>query len=163
MRSHVLPRALPLAGLLLATLLVVLLGVEVHSLRADLRAADAREHYADTGMYTPSLELERPDGSTAVIGAPDEGAHEILFLYNTTCSFCRAALPAWKEIAGEAPAIGARVYGLSLDPAVETAAYAAEHRGDLRHAPPPGRSSALRHPVADHGRTRERPLAPSRR
>ncbi|MGH9371268.1 MAG: TlpA family protein disulfide reductase [Vicinamibacterales bacterium] len=79
------------------------------------------------GMYVPRLELMSLDGSSATIGESVTGAHEILFLYNTTCPFCRAIMPVWKQVADRALNAGSSVHGLSVDGVAETARYSREH------------------------------------
>lgn len=114
-------------GLLAATTLVIFLGREVRLLRADARLASQRQQYMLTGMYVPRLELTAPDGQRVVIGEPPAGTREFLFVYDTTCGFCRANLPPWNEIANEAAQRGAAAYGLSLDDASAAVKYSADH------------------------------------
>jgi peroxiredoxin len=110
--------------------MVILLGREVRSLRADTRLASERQQYMLTGMYIPRLELTALDGRPVVIGDAPAGSREVLFVYDTSCGFCRATLPAWNDIAHEAASQGYRVYGLSLDELDAAARYSADH--DLR-------------------------------
>lgn len=123
-------RVLPAAGLVAATTMVILLAREVRSLRADARLESEREQYMLTGAYVPRLELAALDGRRVVIGEPSPGSREVLFVYDTSCGFCRATLPAWNDIAEEAASQGFSVYGLSLDELDGAAKYSAEH--DLR-------------------------------
>ena len=102
-------------ALLAATTLVILLGREVRSLRADARRESERAQYMVEGTYVPRLELAALDGRRVVIGDPSTGSREVLFVYDTSCGFCRATLPAWNDIAKEAANHGLSVYGLSLN------------------------------------------------
>lgn len=114
-------------GLLAATTLVILLGREVRSLRADARLASQRQQYMLTGMYVPRLQLTAPDGQRVIVGDPPAGTREILFVYDTTCGFCRANLPLWNDIADEAAKRNAVAYGLSLDDASAAAKYSSDY------------------------------------
>ncbi|MBV9109632.1 MAG: TlpA family protein disulfide reductase, partial [Gemmatimonadetes bacterium] len=52
---------------------------------------------------------------------------QVLFVYTTTCPYCKATLPAWKRITAVADtmtAAKAQVYGVSLDSADVTRRYA---------------------------------------
>ena len=82
------------------------------------------------GTYVPRLELAALDGRRVVIGDPSTGSREVLFVYDTSCGFCRATLPAWNDIAKEAANHGLSVYGLSLNEPGGAAEYSAKH--DLR-------------------------------
>jgi peroxiredoxin len=132
MSRYLSSRALILLGLLVASGLVVALGMEVRGLRADLRSASDRNRFLGPGMYIPRLELVDPDGGTGVIGDARQGTGEILLIYNTTCPFCRSVLPVWMELSERASVAGVAVHGLSLDPARETAGFSAEHHLGFR-------------------------------
>jgi peroxiredoxin len=115
------------AGLLAATVLVTLLGQEVRSLRSDARLASQRQHYMHAGMYVPRLELTAPNGQRAIVGDPPARTREILFVFDTSCGFCRANVRPWNDIAEEAAERRFAAYGLSLDDANATAKYSADH------------------------------------
>jgi hypothetical protein len=52
----------------------------------------------------------------------------VLFVFNTTCRYCLATLPAWREIAERlAAAPGVGLYAVSLDPDSLTEAYVTAH------------------------------------
>ena len=120
-------RVLLVAGLLTATALVILLGREVRSLRADARLRSERQQYMLTDLYVPRLELTALDGRRVVIGEPPAGQREVLFVYNTSCGFCRGTVPSWNHIAGEAARRGVAVYGLSLDGLDTTVRYSVDN------------------------------------
>ncbi|MEE8191963.1 MAG: TlpA disulfide reductase family protein, partial [Gemmatimonadales bacterium] len=55
---------------------------------------------------------------------------QVLLIFNTTCSFCRASLPAWENLSDRFASVGepgVRVYGISLASEEETRWYVAEH------------------------------------
>jgi peroxiredoxin len=104
-----------LAGLLCATGLVVFLGLRLRSLRVDHAALQERESMMTDGMYVPRLDLELAEGGRTLVGAPSPGTWQVWFLYNTTCGFCAASIPAWLEVARKVRGPRVDVYGLSLD------------------------------------------------
>lgn len=117
-----------LLALILATALVVALGLELRTTRADYSDFAARSHILRPGMYVPRLELPLLNGQPAVIGSNESGQCELLLVYNTTCEFCRASVPIWNAIATRSRGSdGVQVYGVSLDSIELTRAYAGAH------------------------------------
>jgi len=85
------------------------------------RAVDPR-----AGLYVPALDAATLDGTHIILGEPRR--RQLLLVFNHTCPYCRASVPAWKAIAArleDDP--GITVYGVALDSTRVTAAYAAEH------------------------------------
>ncbi|HEU4456290.1 MAG TPA: TlpA disulfide reductase family protein [Longimicrobium sp.] len=127
-------RNLPYVALLAASLLVVVLGVQKRRLDnevGDLRVQVTRALREPVrGMYMPAFNTATLDGRAATIGsAPGEG-RQVLFVYTTTCRFCLASLPSWKQIAGTLDTLSAaraEVYGVSLDSVEVTRKYAQRH------------------------------------
>jgi peroxiredoxin len=120
-------RATLVVSLLVATCIVVLLSLEVRGLRGELQAARDRELFLFAGQYVPVLQLSPPAGPSATIGAPPTGTSQALFIFNTTCSFCPSAVRVWNDLAVSLRERGVQAYGLSLDPAAETARFAESH------------------------------------
>jgi cytochrome c biogenesis protein CcmG, thiol:disulfide interchange protein DsbE len=79
-------------------------------------------------MYIPRLDLELVEGGRVTIGAPPMGRWQVLFLYNTSCGFCRASAPAWEDVARRAHELGVEVYGLSVDSLEATRRFVADHQ-----------------------------------
>lgn len=76
----------------------------------------------------PPLTVRTLDGTEVNIGPGADAERQVIFVFNTTCPFCLATLPAWKEIAEAVERDGrVGVYGISLDPVEATAPYATEH------------------------------------
>jgi peroxiredoxin len=121
-------------GLLCATSLVVLLALQLRSLRAKYGSLQERERVLASGMYVPRLDLELADGGRAIIGAPPARGWQVLFVYNTTCPFCRASLAAWQEVVRRAAAPQVQVFGLSLDSVQITQRFVHEHHVTFRSA-----------------------------
>ena len=67
---------------------------------------------------------------SVTIGEAVPGELQVLLVFSTRSGACLEALPAWKTILSELnPASGREVavYGISLDPELETRQYVAEH------------------------------------
>ena len=121
------PRSLlvPLA-LAAAAALVVILSLRVRSLKAENEELFRRLTRPYAGMYVPPFAAPTTDGGAVEVA---RGRRQVLFVFNATCEFCRASIPAWSRIAAEAEAAGGRgaAVGLSLDTPDTARAYAARH------------------------------------
>jgi peroxiredoxin len=74
------------------------------------------------------------DGDSVTLGAvPDRTERQVLFLFTTTCPYCRAALPTWRTLADSLRRTASRiqVLGVSLDSAGATRDYRAAHQLDF--------------------------------
>ncbi len=118
------------SALLFATALVVLLAIQNRALREDYAALLEQTRLPHPGLPLPTFETVTMDGKPVTIGRSPDGARQILFIFDTSCPYCEASLPAWKKIAtalDTAPGDGIDVYGISLDAADTSARYAAQH------------------------------------
>jgi peroxiredoxin len=110
--------------------LVVVLGIQNRRLRAENRKLVERFTEPHRGVVVPTFEGTTLDGDTVTVGeAPDSG-RQVLFVFTTTCPYCVASLPAWRQIAAtiqSAPSLRAQVLGVSLDSAAVTRRYATAH------------------------------------
>ena len=79
-------------------------------------------------MYVPAVTLPSVNGDTVLLGQAPPGQAQVLFVFSTTCEFCKASLAAWKQIAAELTA-GERVevVGVSIDSVEPTRRYLVEH------------------------------------
>lgn len=126
-RRIIVPAVLAIA-LTIAVALVI-------ALTQDLRASTDRYDrlltvatQAHRGMYVPDHAVTTLAGDPAVLGTDGTGRRQLLFFLTTTCPFCRASLPAWKELTAEARAAGnVTVLGVVLDSAHLAEPYADEH------------------------------------
>ncbi len=66
-------------------------------------AVQFRDPYV--GMYVPAVTLPSVTGDSVLLGGPSVGHVQILFVFTTTCQYCKASLPAWKRIASELTAM----------------------------------------------------------
>jgi peroxiredoxin len=119
--------AAPVA-LALAAALVVALGMRVRTLNRQNEELWRRATRPYAGMYVPAFTARSMDGGTVAVASP--ARRQVLFVFTTTCPFCRSSIPAWARIARAAEAAygpGAAV-GLSLDGADSTSDYTRAHR-----------------------------------
>ena len=109
-------------------MLVVVLAMEKRALerRVDDLTIRVRDPYP--GFVVPEVTAETMAGDSLVLGLPDSGSLQLLFLFSTGCKQCEASLPAWTALSTEFdadPRID--VIGVSLDSADATRTYAADH------------------------------------
>lgn len=128
-------RLLPLAGLVAATVLVVVLAQQKRTLITEVEQARRQLRQAATepipGMYVPAFQATTLEGAPATIGEVQGEGRQVLLMYTTTCPYCLSSLPAWKQVAAAADTltgVRASVYGVSLDSADVTQQYIAQHR-----------------------------------
>jgi peroxiredoxin len=115
-------------GLTVATTLVVVLALQKRQLLARIEELATRIRDPYVGMYVPSVSLPSVGGDTVLIGQAHPGQVQLLFVFSTGCSYCKASLPAWKQIAREfSDDAGVVVVGISVDSANATREYIAEH------------------------------------
>jgi peroxiredoxin len=118
-------------ALLVAAALVVTLGLQKRSLSAEYMELLQRERLPYEGLWVPTFQATTLTGEPVVIGRAEEGTRQVLFLFDTTCPFCRTSLPAWKNLSDRLASIGepvVHVYGISLSPDAETRLYVEEQR-----------------------------------
>lgn len=111
-----------------ASVLVVVLASQKRDLldRIDLLTSRIRDPFP--GLYVPTVTLPSVGGDTITLGNASPGAVQVLFVFSTTCQFCKASLPAWKRISGEfANSEKVQVVGISLDSVEATSRYLMEN------------------------------------
>jgi peroxiredoxin len=100
---------------------------ENHALRGENRELLRRAVEPRPGLYVPAVAAVMLDRQPVVLGRL--GERQLLVFFDTTCPYCRASVPAWRQIAerlaGDSSLV---IYGVALDSAAAVAAYAAEHR-----------------------------------
>lgn len=113
---------LPIAGLAVSTLLVVVLAVSHRDLSNRHEELLRLATEAHAGMVVPAFDAATVDGDTLRIGEPRAGQRQLLFILTTSCPYCKASIPAWKELNRWAPDdIG--VVAVALDSAHRVEAY----------------------------------------
>ena len=125
-------RALTVLTMALAALSALLaiqkkqLRVEAEELRQTVRR---QVDFPHAGMVVPAFDGVTLEGEGVRVGVGASGTRQVLFILDTRCGNCLVTVPAWNRMAETVERDGAsvEVYGLSLDPAPETRAYAQEH------------------------------------
>lgn len=115
-------------GLAAAAVLVVMLALQVRTLRDQVAQEREQRLALRGGMYVPAFRSVTTAGEPATVVDGTEG-RQVLFLYNTSCEYCVQNIPAWKDLAerlADEPSV--QVYGISSHSAEETRRYAAEHQ-----------------------------------
>jgi peroxiredoxin len=115
---------------LVAAALVVTLAVQKRSLTIQYMELLQRDRLPYEGLWAPTFEATTLEGEPVLIGRAEEGARQVLLLFDTTCPFCRTSLPAWENLSNRLASAGepvVRVYGISLSPDAETRLYVDEH------------------------------------
>lgn len=127
-------RNLPYVALVLAAALVVVLGKQKRDLVTKYDDLNVRYRRALTeplpNQYLPSFQTATLDGAPVSIGNLPTRARQVLFVYTTTCGFCKKSIPAWKQLAATLDTLRStpvQVYGVSLDSASLTRAYSARY------------------------------------
>jgi peroxiredoxin len=111
-----------------SSVLVVTLAHQDRALRKEVARLRLREQSLHQGLVVPSFRTVTLEGDSVFIADSATHNRDVLFVFTTTCGFCRQAIPSWHAIAGRAPTLRAwhvRVFGVSLDPDSITAAFAA--------------------------------------
>lgn len=124
---HSVWRALPYAGLLATTAVLVAVARQNHAMRSQIDELWRRANLPHPGAAVPTFRTTTLDGDSVVIGRGEPGHRQILFIYNTTCRFCRETLPAWSAIADQLSTSHIAVFGISLHPERQTRQYILEH------------------------------------
>jgi thiol-disulfide isomerase/thioredoxin len=117
-------------ALLVASGLVVVLARRQVALNRAYLELKTKAGLPYRGYALPTFRASALAGDSVTVGAlADTAARQLVFVFTTTCPFCRATLPVWAALADSAR--GARppvaVVGLGLDSVRRVRDYAAEH------------------------------------
>ena len=124
---------LPTLGLVAAAALVVVLSLKLRDLRERYSRLYDRATYPYAGMFVPTFQASTLAGEPVTVGGSPVSAKErqVLFVFTTRCQYCKASLPAWRELAARLDTMRSprvRVYGISLDSTEVTRKYVAQNR-----------------------------------
>jgi len=123
-------RTVVLVGVLLVALgLDVALGIETRSLRAAYQDLGNRVREPHAGIFVPTFRTATLRGDSLTVGALARSGRQVVFVFTTTCPYCRASLPAWRQLAYDADTsrvMHVQVLGISWDSVEQTRRYAAE-------------------------------------
>ena len=128
MRLQKLYTSILVVALVAAAALVVVLAFQKRALMERQQELAARSRDPHPGFYVPAIDIETVTGDSVRLGETADRGVQLLFVFATTCDFCKASLPAWKEIAAQVGQKSvARIYGISVNPAEETEVFVSEH------------------------------------
>jgi thiol-disulfide isomerase/thioredoxin len=122
--------ALLVGALLVASSLVVVLTRRQVTLNRAYLELKAKAGLPYRGYALPTFRAETLAGDSVTVGAlADTAARRLVFVFTTTCPYCRATLPVWAAVADSARATqpNVAVVGLGLDSLRGVRGYAAEH------------------------------------
>lgn len=125
------------AALAAASALVILLARRQTDLSREYGLLRTKATLPFRGYAMPTFRTKTLTGdSLTVAELSDTVSRQLVFVFTTTCPFCKATLPIWAGLADSSQRLGrpVRIVALSLDSVAETSRYAAEH--------------SLRYPVA---------------
>jgi len=134
-------------ALIAASALVLFLSKRLRDLSADYRKLRLHSTLPYAGTVVPTFRTVTLAGNSVMVGeAPDSAAREVLFVFNTTCPYCRGIIPLWHQVTDSVKGLGrpVQVLAISLDSADTTRHYAAAH--------------ALRYPVLTFPQPKLKPL-----
>ena len=118
------------AALAAASMLIVVLArrqIDLSRAYAELRT---KASLPFRGYAMPTFRTATLAGDSITVGeSADTASRELVFVFTTTCQFCKATIPIWIGLADSSHRLGRpiRILALSLDSAGTTARYVAEH------------------------------------
>lgn len=127
-------KLLPALALTAAAALVVILSLKVRDQNTRYAELFERATQPYAGMFVPTFQASTLDGAPATVGESPGAGRQVLFVFTTTCPYCKTTLPAWREITASLDTVRSvpvQVYGISLDSVEVTRRYLAENRLDF--------------------------------
>jgi peroxiredoxin len=118
---------------ILATALSAALSFQVRSLygyRAEVRRLREDMRHLHPGQHVPTVRAATLAGDSVTLGETAPGRSQVLIFFTTTCPYCRATLPAWRDLSRSLLADRAGrhdVYWISLSSRDSTRQYVADH------------------------------------
>lgn len=116
--------------LLFAAALVVRLSQKTDNLQLRIATLQERAYLPYPGYWVPTFTAVSLRGDSVTLGEAEPGTGQLLLVFNTSCPYCLASLPAWREltlIADTSSVLRLLVMGVSLDSANVTSLYVHEH------------------------------------
>ncbi|KPJ92371.1 MAG: hypothetical protein AMS18_07540 [Gemmatimonas sp. SG8_17] len=111
-----------------ASVLMLVLASQKRDLLDRIDLLTSRIRYPFPGMYVPTVALPSVTGDTVTLGHAPAGAVQVLFVFSTSCQYCKASMSAWKQIASQfAASEKVQVVGISMDSVEATERYLAGH------------------------------------
>ena len=109
-------RVLLYVGLVVGGLLILRMAGQYEDLSGQHSDLLDRLRSPQPGYSVPTFTNQTIDGAPVRLGEREEG-RQLVFFFTTTCEFCLASLPAWREItdASARRYAGVEVVGVALD------------------------------------------------
>lgn len=114
-----------LVALGLCVVMVLLLSREDRHLRRQVVDMAMRVIEPYRGLWLPTFTTATLAGEPQTIGETSNGRHQVLFVFTTSCPYCKQMVRTWGQLASELGRVEPQpdVLGLSLDSADSTRAY----------------------------------------
>jgi peroxiredoxin len=121
----------------------VVLARQNHALKLESFETYERATTPHTGLLLPAFAARTLAGEATMLGETPRDGRQVLFFFNSKCPYCRASVPAWKQVlaAGGFPAAAA--YGVSLDDEPVARSYARQQALPFPVVSMPGRRFAI--------------------
>jgi len=110
--------------------LVVRLAHKTDNLEERISVLQERAYMPYPGYWVPTYTTTTLAGNPVTIGEASPDTRQLLLFFNTSCPYCLASLPAWRELTVVSDTVShlkIHVVGVSLDSADVTAEYVNEH------------------------------------
>ena len=121
-----------MAAAVLASTLVVRLGLQKQALERRVQDMASRSRDPYPGFLVPEVGVESVHGDLIALGGAAPGTLQLLFAFSTDCAPCLASVPAIKAIRAQAgPDLRVKVVGVSVDSSNATRRYVTEHSLDF--------------------------------
>lgn len=116
-------------ALIAASALVLLLSRRLRELSADYQNLRLLSTLPHAGIVVPTFRTVTLTGDSVTVGEdPDSTTRQVLFVFNTTCPYCRGIVPIWHQMADSLRSLGrVQVLAISLHSADTTQHYVVEH------------------------------------
>ena len=119
-----------LAGaLIVASVLVLMLSKRLSDLSTDYEELRRLAMLPHVGTVVPTFRAVTLAGDSVAVGElADSTWRQVLYVFNTTCPYCRGLIPTWQHMADSLQQLGrAQVMAISLNPMDSTRMYVREH------------------------------------
>jgi hypothetical protein len=108
--------------------LTVVLVQQSRAQRAQIATLRMERLLPHSGRWVPAVRTATLTGDSVTLGSAAAGRRQLLFLFTTTCQYCKESLPGWKEIAARIErehAARVEVVGVALNSVPLAAPYVA--------------------------------------
>src|SRR6266850_4315824 len=122
------------AALVLESALMMVLVHRLQNLSIEYQKLHLLSVLPHPGTVVPTFRTAALSGDSVTVGeAPDSNVGQLIFIFNTTCPYCKATIPVWKAMADSVARLERRVMvlAISLDSVSITRQYTRTH--DLRY------------------------------